>query len=429
MSSQQPPDFVIESLKDLKQSFAGLPVERQRVRTSSYVIGFEVDSSALLVEHTEALSPFIATLRDYPASAVVSVVGRASQTGPEASNRQLARDRADRVRAYLIASGVPEDRVGPVVFHGSGDPLVNLPGHEDEMNRSVELVIEWVDLDFESGFTAGGTTEWQLDLTVTFGLAEGIGGQMQIGTLTNRDTGVSKTVTATIFGLDIGVSLFVTAAADAGLPFSNEGVFSMPTPPGPVDFDWFDGRFIVLASVGGSAIVGGVDVAALRFYNSRWTVAGGNLRRLPDRVDAWRRRSRNDRLLQRRSLTEGESPLNLRPDPIEVGLHVVLPLCQTPRDDPRLFLRLRGDPDAQPRRSRPHPGPLANQRTVTGRFHLETPGGPDTVWSDDVPHPAALIFHLDDLAYRLPFAECVVLAAAAKASTDPDAVRIVKPFR
>ena len=155
---------MIESLKDLKQSFAGLPVERQRVRTSSYVIGFEVDSSALLVEHTEALSPFIATLRDYPASAVVSVVGRASQTGPEASNRQLARDRADRVRAYLIASGVPEDRVGPVVGNG--------------------------------------------------------------------------------------------------------GVFSMPDPPGPVDFDWFDGRFIVLASIGASAIVGGVDVAALRFYNA-----------------------------------------------------------------------------------------------------------------------------------------------------------------
>jgi outer membrane protein OmpA-like peptidoglycan-associated protein len=269
MSSQQPPDFVIESLKDLKQSFAGLPVERQRVRTSSYVIGFGVDSSALLVEHTDALAPFITTLRDYPDSAVVSVVGRASQTGPEASNRQLARDRADRVRAYLIASGVPEERVGPVVFHGSDEPLVDLPGREDEMNRSVELVIEWVDLDFESGFTPGGTTEWQLDLTVTFGGARAdIGGQVQIGTLTNRDTGASKTVTAIILGLDMGASLFVTAAADVGLPFGNGGVFSMPDPPGPVDFDWFDGRFIVLASIGASAIVGGVDFAALRFYNA-----------------------------------------------------------------------------------------------------------------------------------------------------------------
>ena len=148
------------------------------------------------------------------------------------------------MRAYLIASGVPEERVGPVVFHGSEEPLVDLPGREDEMNRSVELVIEWVDLDFESGFTPGGTTEWQLD------------------------TGASKTVTAIILGLDMGASLFVTAAADVGLPFGNGGVFSMPDPPGPVDFDWFDGRFIVLASIGASAIVGGVDFAALRFYNA-----------------------------------------------------------------------------------------------------------------------------------------------------------------
>ena len=123
------------------------------------------------------------------------------------------------------------------------------------------------------------------------------------------------------------------------------------------------------------------------------------------------------------ALRGAPSPLDLRPDPIEVGLHVLLPFGHTPRDDPRLFLRLRGDPEGQPRRSRSHPGPLANQHTVTGRFHLETPGGPDTVRPDDVPYPAALILHLDDLAYRLPFAECVVLAAAAKASTDPDAVR------
>ncbi len=54
----------------------------------------------------------------------------------------------------------------------------------------------------------------------------------------------------------------------SGCRFGNGGVFSMPDPPGPVDFDWFDGRFIVLASIGASAIVGGVDFAALRFYNA-----------------------------------------------------------------------------------------------------------------------------------------------------------------
>ena len=41
----------------------------------------------------------------------------------------------------------------------------------------------------------------------------------------------------------------------------------MPTPPGPVDFDWFDGRFIILYSVGASAIVGGLELTILEFSN------------------------------------------------------------------------------------------------------------------------------------------------------------------
>ena len=43
----------------------------------------------------------------------------------------------------------------------------------------------------------------------------------------------------------------------------------MPTPPGPVDFDWFDGRFIVLISVGASVIVGGAEFTILGFSNPR----------------------------------------------------------------------------------------------------------------------------------------------------------------
>ncbi|MCW2563290.1 MAG: putative outer membrane protein, partial [Mycobacterium sp.] len=89
--------------------------------------------------------------------------------------------RAGRVRDYLISSGVPEDRVGPVVFHGSEAPLVNVPGQENEMNRSVELVIDWV-LDLvDPSFLAGETMNWNLNLSVTFGVGFGIGGQMQIG--------------------------------------------------------------------------------------------------------------------------------------------------------------------------------------------------------------------------------------------------------
>jgi outer membrane protein OmpA-like peptidoglycan-associated protein len=270
MSSNQPSYPVIESAKNLKRSFSGQRVVRERQQTKSVVYGFGINSSALLVEHTDMLEKNIVFLLEYPDSAVVSVVGRASQTGPEANNRQLARDRAGRVRDYLISSGVPEDRVGPVVFHGSEAPLVNVPGQENEMNRSVELVIDWVLELVDPAFLAGGTMNWNLNLSVTFGVGFGIGGQMQIGTLTNRTTDEHRPVSATILGLDLGKSLFITAAGSAsglgGLPSGNGGDFSMPTPPGPVGFDWFDGRFIVLTGVGVSAVTG-VGVATLRFSN------------------------------------------------------------------------------------------------------------------------------------------------------------------
>jgi outer membrane protein OmpA-like peptidoglycan-associated protein len=267
MSTSQPSYDIIESAKNLKQQFrSAQPVHRQRQQTSSYVYGFAVNSSALLPEHTDALATPIKYLHDYPNSAVISVIGRASQTGPEGTNRQLSRDRADRVRAYLIASGVPEDRVGPVVFRGSEEPLVNVPGREDEMNRSVQLVIEWVDMVVDAGYLSGDSLNWQLDLAVTFGIGAGIGGQVQMGTLTNLATDESRPVSAFILGLDLGESLFATAAFSGGLPVGNDGVFSMPTPPGQVGFDWFDGRFIVLTSVGASSVVG-LDHSTVRFRN------------------------------------------------------------------------------------------------------------------------------------------------------------------
>ena len=231
-----------------------------------FVYDFDVNSSALMPRHTDILRRQIDLLRVQPRSAVVSVVGRASQTGPEANNRLLSRDRAERVRAYLVANGVPEDRVGPVVFHGSENPLVDAPAEESELNRSVQIVIDWVDLPADPAFTPGGSTEWQLDLTVTFGIGAGIGGQMQIGTLTNLDTGEHHQASANILGIDFGHSVLVTAAADIPQPGSPDGVFSMPHPPGPVDFEWFDGRFITLTAVGIS-VVSGVDFSTLRFRN------------------------------------------------------------------------------------------------------------------------------------------------------------------
>ncbi|HKP43912.1 OmpA family protein [Mycobacterium sp.] len=266
MSGSQPAYPVIESAKNLKRSFSAQRVQRSRMRETHFVDDFDVNSSALLVKHTDLLAGYIEFLREYPDSTVVALVGRASQTGPEANNHQLSRDRAERVRAYLIANGIPEDRVAQAAFHGSEEPRVNVPGREEAMNRSVELVFEWVNMLVDPAYLAGDSMNWKLDLTVTFGVGVGIGGQVQMGRLTNLTTGEFRPVSAWILGIDMGESLIATAATSGGLPFGNDGVFSMPSPPGAVGFDWFDGRFIVLTSVGASAIVG-ADHSTVRFRN------------------------------------------------------------------------------------------------------------------------------------------------------------------
>jgi outer membrane protein OmpA-like peptidoglycan-associated protein len=268
MSTSQPMYPVIESAKNLKRSFSAQPISRTRQQRSTFLYGFDVNSSALKTEHADTLMTFIQYLRDHPDSTVVSIIGRASQTGPEGNNRRLSRDRADRVRYYMIANGVPDARVGPPVFRGSEAPLVNVPGREEEMNRSVELVIEWVDVVVDPGYVPGQGLDWKLDLTVTFALGLGLGGQLQIGTLTNLTTDERRAVSAFILGFDLGESLFVTAAASAGLPVGHDGEFSMPDPPGAVDFDWFDNRFMSLASAGASLIVGGFEQTEVQFHNS-----------------------------------------------------------------------------------------------------------------------------------------------------------------
>ena len=262
--------MVISALNRVVDAAELRRVQRRRRLTSVWLIGFDVNSPALTTEHEEILDNVTQFLLDRSDSAVVSVLGRASQTGPESDNQSLSFDRAQTAHAYLGSAGLPGSRLGPVVAHGSGAPAIDIPGQEAEINRSVELWIDWEDVHVEPpphGGPIGTSSDWKIDLSVTFGGGAGIGGQVQIGELTNRDTHETRPVQAMIAGLDIGHSLFVTAAADVGLPMGTDGEFSMPTPPGPVDFDWFDGRFVVLSAVGASAIVGGVDFATLRFRN------------------------------------------------------------------------------------------------------------------------------------------------------------------
>ena len=279
MSGLQGSAVLVSALTDLLRAIDGRPVDRAAELASTFLIGFPVDSPALQPDHERALDELVAMVLDQPGSAVVAVVGRASQTGPEANNQALAFDRAETVRAYLLGAGLAPSRVGPTVANGSGRPVIDVPGREAEVNRSVELVIDWR-LTIEQppqppAPPADASSEWELDLSVTFGADIIVGGQVQIGRLRNVRAGTSKLVTAFLFGVDVGKSVGITVAADVTLPTGTEGSFTMPTPPGPVGYEWFDGRYIRLTASGFSAILGGRESTTIQFENpgGKWPAA------------------------------------------------------------------------------------------------------------------------------------------------------------
>ena len=76
------------------------------------------------------------------------------------------------------------------------------------------------------------------------------------------------------------------------------------------------------------------------------------------------------------------------------------------------------------------PGPILAHCRISvpcWRLNLESPTGGGPIGPDDIPHPAALILDLDDLAHRLPGTQCIVLAPPPEAGTNPNAVRTVEP--
>lgn len=261
MSSAQPIDVLQSSLQRLLGALDDRPPDGRMVNSTAMLIGFAVDSPALTAEHKSQLDDTIAFLLDQPEANINAIVGRASQTGPETNNRNLAFNRAETVKAYLLAGGIASSRIGTTVSSGSRQALVNMPGREAELNRSVEIWLEWraaMASPLPLTPTSTASTDWVLDLVLSVAASGKLpispAGQFQLGELKRLDASgnVLEKKRAYMFvgGFDIDLTpkkfkdLPVSFAIGAG----KGGEIYMPTPPGAVDFDWFDGRCVVLIS-------------------------------------------------------------------------------------------------------------------------------------------------------------------------------------
>lgn len=86
-----------------------------------------------------ALDKDIADLKNAPA-AFVTIYGYTDSRGPEALNRRLALQRAQQVKKYLVANGIPAKRIKAVISKGEESSCTgNCTEQEHQQNRRVEI--------------------------------------------------------------------------------------------------------------------------------------------------------------------------------------------------------------------------------------------------------------------------------------------------
>jgi outer membrane protein OmpA-like peptidoglycan-associated protein len=119
----------------------GTRIEPSAPPTVRLPIFFEFNSADLRPEGRALLDKVGAALAsDELATFRFSVEGHTDSVGSPGYNSSLSAERADAVKAYLMAQGVPADRLG-TVGHGEGAPVAdNETDDGRQRNRRVELI-------------------------------------------------------------------------------------------------------------------------------------------------------------------------------------------------------------------------------------------------------------------------------------------------
>ena len=103
-------------------------------------ISFDTNSYLIKPELRGVLDPFASSLSGDPAS-IVSVIGHTDSTGTPAINNPLSVDRAQSVRDYLVARGIPATRI-ETSGRGDREPIAdNSTESGRAKNRRVEIFL------------------------------------------------------------------------------------------------------------------------------------------------------------------------------------------------------------------------------------------------------------------------------------------------
>jgi outer membrane protein OmpA-like peptidoglycan-associated protein len=101
---------------------------------------FEINKSKLRNEHFETLNSIVNYLFLHPERSV-KISGHSDNTGKEAHNVILSKQRAEVVAEYLISNGIDVSRVESIGLGSSHPIALNTTDEGREKNRRVELLI------------------------------------------------------------------------------------------------------------------------------------------------------------------------------------------------------------------------------------------------------------------------------------------------
>ena len=129
-----------KSRQELEQFAQVRDMARGTVITLSGGVLFETGKSELLPGAQDRLSRVADYLKNSPRHVVVE--GYTDSTGSSSTNMSLSQRRADSVRDYLIAQGVPTDRLSAQGKGESSPVASNANSAGRAMNRRVEIILQ-----------------------------------------------------------------------------------------------------------------------------------------------------------------------------------------------------------------------------------------------------------------------------------------------
>jgi outer membrane protein OmpA-like peptidoglycan-associated protein len=127
------------------EQIEGVEVERTAEDTLNVnlrnEILFDFDSSALRTASRDTLREFAGVLARYPEQSV-SVAGHTDSVGSDSYNQRLSEQRAAAVKDFLVAQGVPRNRVAAYGYGETRPIASNQTAEGRQLNRRVQVYIQ-----------------------------------------------------------------------------------------------------------------------------------------------------------------------------------------------------------------------------------------------------------------------------------------------